>query len=100
MFGRGPTSLEEARLVVKRPMQELYRVVVFMLKYGIVREMRTHFCLRLRSEASNIDLLQRQILRKLFPSQVDPTTQNEEVTYAKLPGNEHSIEQFLTLVSG
>ena len=50
-------------------MHELYKIVTFMLKHGLLKEMQTRYCLRLQSEYTNIDLLQQQVLTKLFSSQ-------------------------------
>jgi hypothetical protein len=90
MFGNGPTTLEKVCNVAKRPMQELYSIVVFMLKYRLLAEMKTYLCLRLPSEAVDINKLQRKVLCKLYPAQV---LSEEPIEYRKVDG--HSIEQFL-----
>ena len=68
MFSKGPTSLAEVSLHAKRPMQELYRKVIFFLKHELLNDMKTHVCIRLQSASDNIDLLQRNVLSKQFPS--------------------------------
>ena len=47
MFSKGPSSLAEVSLHAKRPMQELYRKVIFFLKHDHLKDMQTHVCLRL-----------------------------------------------------
>ena len=67
MFSEGPICLGKVSLNAKRPMQEVYRIVIFLLKNRLVRMMKTNFVLRLPSKFKDIQQLQIITLNKFFP---------------------------------